>query len=234
MTWALSRWSTPVIRWPARALDGSLAVVDEDRVLRFDVEAVADQAVDGRIGLSHAALVRVDENVGHVLEAVALPFLLAGTHEAVAQDRGGHAMPEPTGVLDQGSVRRPEVVVPEIRHEQFDVLRGHAQLAHEGLAHLLCGEQAEGSAAPDLVHALVEFAGSQARGLLPPLAEPGGRGHLEHASDIEDHRVQHVCTLSGRPRRTPRSRRGSPRSRSAEHLLDDVGLGVRVVVHVSP
>src|SRR5690242_21164547 len=119
------------------------------------------------IGLAHPALVGVNDLVDQVLEAVGGLFPLPGADEAVAHDPRAVARPEPADVLDQLGVGGAEVLAPDHPHELFELPRIQTKALPDRLVHVVLAYPPDGTALPDVLHALIDFAGIQAKPGLP-------------------------------------------------------------------
>jgi hypothetical protein len=152
---------------PPRPFDVRLEVVEEDRPRRAHVEALAGEGVDRRVGLAHAALMRVDDVVDQVLKSVGGLFAFPGPDEAVAQDPGAVPGAQPPGVVDQLRVGGAEVLAPQVSEEVRELLRVESEAFGERPVHLLLADRADAAAVPGVGHALVQLAGGEAEPGLP-------------------------------------------------------------------
>jgi len=64
-----------------------LGVVEEKHLFRLDSQPLPGQLKDASIGLRHADFMRVDEQIAHVLDLVALLLFASGSHKAVARSK---------------------------------------------------------------------------------------------------------------------------------------------------
>jgi len=80
----------------AGTVDGDRRVVEEDDLLGRGTEPLSGQRVRLGIGLGHANLMGVHNDVARLVEAVPILLPFTGANEAVAQDASGAAAPETT------------------------------------------------------------------------------------------------------------------------------------------
>jgi hypothetical protein len=78
----------------ARGVDVAGHVVHEDRLGGRDGEQRDRQFEDGRVGLGHSDLVRVNDRVEELVEGVPAELLAPGAVGGVADDRGPHPRPQ--------------------------------------------------------------------------------------------------------------------------------------------
>src|SRR5690349_24634361 len=162
------------------------------------------------IGLAHPALVGVNDLVDQVLEAVGGLFPLPGADEAVAHDPRAVPRPEPADVRDQFGVGGAEVLAPDHPHELFQLPRIETKAFPERLVPVELAYRPDRTGLPDVLRALVDFAGFQAKPGLPHLRHPERRGDLQHAANVEHNRFDgHTRMMLVIP--GSRSRRGSLR-----------------------
>jgi len=152
---------------PARPFDVRLEVIEEHRLRRRHGEALAGQGVDRRVGLAHAALVRVDDLIDEVREPVGGLLSFPGADEAVAQDPGAVPRAQPARVVDQFRVGGPEVLTPQVSEEVSELLLAEAQAFGQHPVDLLLADRADAAAVPGVGHPLVQLAGGQAEPGLP-------------------------------------------------------------------
>jgi hypothetical protein len=178
----------------ARAFHVGLVVVEEYHLLRCDPQALAGQGVDRRVWLAQPALMRVDDLLDEVLEAVGCLFPLPRTDEAVAQDPRAVPGPQPPGVLDQLRVGAAEVLAPDPAHELVDLPLVEAEALRECPVHVGLADRADATAVPHVFQTLVDLARLQAEARFPPLGHREARGDLQDAADVEHNRLNRHVT----------------------------------------
>jgi len=109
----------------AGTVDGEGCVVEEHDLLGRGTEPLSGQRVRLGVGLGHANLVGVHEDVARLVEAVPLLLPFAGANEAVAQDASTPAGPQPPKSREQLDVQAPEVLLPQQGPKALQVLIAH-------------------------------------------------------------------------------------------------------------
>jgi hypothetical protein len=81
------------------SLHVALVIVEEEHLFRLDTQPLPGQLKDAPIWLRHADLMRVDDQVAHVLYLVALLLFAPGTHKAIGEDGCSIARAQPAKVV---------------------------------------------------------------------------------------------------------------------------------------
>ncbi len=99
--------------------------IDLDDLRRRHAEALAGQLEDAPVGFGDPLLMRVDDEVAHLLEVIALPLLTPRADKAVAEQRRPVARAQTGEVGGKLAIELAEVHIPEVAREGVYLCRLH-------------------------------------------------------------------------------------------------------------
>src|SRR5579864_6291935 len=94
--------------------DVALGIIEEYDLLWLHPYTLAGEYIDARIGLGEANFVRIDDEVHHFREMIAVLFTFTRPVKAVAEQGGAIARAQDAEVGDQLRIRVPKIDIPEI------------------------------------------------------------------------------------------------------------------------
>src|SRR5712692_10766588 len=101
--------------------DVALGIIEEYDLFWLRPYTLAGERIDAGIRLGEADFVRIDDEVHHVRETIAVLFTFARAVKAVAEQSGAIARAEGAEVGDKLRIRVPKIGIPEIFNKGFQL-----------------------------------------------------------------------------------------------------------------
>lgn len=92
-------------------------IVEKDHLVWRDTKPLAGHLEDVCVGLGHALLMRVDDEITHLVEVEASALLTPGTDEAIAEESGLVARAQGGEVVGKLDVEVAAIDIPEVAQE---------------------------------------------------------------------------------------------------------------------
>src|SRR5712691_10572555 len=106
--------------------DVALGIIEEYDLLGLHPYTLAGERIDAGIRLGEADFVRIDDEVHHFSETIAVLFTFARAVKADAEQGGEIAREEDAEVGDKLRIRDPKISIPEIFDKGFQLRWRHA------------------------------------------------------------------------------------------------------------